>query len=165
MLHLPEPRGVNDIQRFVSTFSWYRRFVPNFAELARPLTDLLKKGRRFEWTDAQRRVYNELKKMMSSAPCLAVADDRRPFFLYTNTSGYALGAVLCQEVDTVQRPLEYASRLLSPAERNYSTVERETLALVWVLERFRGYLECSHVQLMTDHQPLRWLMLQKSPHG
>lgn len=64
-----------------------------------------------------------------------------------------------------ERPIEYASRLLAPAERNYTTTEREALAVVWAVTKFRGYIEESEVVVKSDHQPLRWLMSLKSPSG
>ena len=93
-----------------------------------------------------------------------MADVNKPFFLYTDASNYALGAVLCQGSPEAPVPVEYASRLLLPAERNYNTTDREALAIVWALEKFRGYLECNQVFVMTDHQALKWLMNLKSPH-
>ena len=162
---IPSPRTVKQVQSFVAACSWYRRFVPNFADIARPLTDLLKKNRPFKWTSAEEDSFSQLKTLLTSSPCLATSIEDKPFYLYTDASNYALGAVLCQGERDSCRPIEYASRLLIPAERNYCTTEREALAIVWALDRFRGYLECNEVIVMTDHQALRWLMSLKSPHG
>ena len=85
---------------------------------------------------------------MTSALCLTMADVDKPFFLYTDASKYALGAVLCQGTVDAPVPVEYASRLLLPAERNYSTTDREALAIVWALEKFRG---CLGVQSSPDY--------------
>lgn len=163
---LPAPRNVKQVQSFVSSCSWYRRFIPNFAKIAKPLTDLTKKKLQWTWGQDQQNAFDELKRLITSAPCLAPADDSLPFFLYTDASNYAIGAMLCQKTDDKGcRAIEYASRLLLPAERNYSTTEREALAIVWAMERFRGYIECNHVTVMTDHQALKWLMNIKSPQG
>ena len=162
---LPRPTSAKQVSSFVSTCSWYRRFIPDFANIARPLTDLLKKGTTFVWTENQQLAFDKLKTSITTAPCLATADDTKPFYLYTDASNYALGAVLCQGEEGFLRPIEFASRLMIPAERNYSTTEREALAVVWALDRFRGYLECAQVRLLTDHQPLRWLLTLKSPQG
>lgn len=86
--------------------------------------------------------------------------------LKTDASSYALGACLLQGEGHDERPVEYASRLLTPAERNDSTTEREALAVVWAItKKFRGYFECLPVTVKSDHQPLRWLMSLKSPTG
>ncbi|GBL76275.1 Retrovirus-related Pol polyprotein from transposon 297 [Araneus ventricosus] len=93
------------------------------------------------------------------------ADFTKPFVLRTDASNYALGAVLLQGPDMEEHPIEYASRLLNSAERNYSTTEREALVVVWVLNKFRGYREGSKITVASDHQPLKWLMKLKSPSG
>ena len=87
------------------------------------------------------------------------------FYLKTDASNYALGALLCQGEKEEEHPIEYASRLLLPAERNYSTTEHEALAVVWAVQKFRGYIEGSEVIVLTDHQPLKWLFSLKSPTG
>ncbi|GFX77408.1 retrovirus-related Pol polyprotein from transposon 297 [Trichonephila clavipes] len=89
-----------------------------------------------------------------------------PFIIRTDASSYALGAVLLQgESPTDEQPVEYASRLLSSAEKNYSTTEREALAVVWALNKFRGYIEGAEITVASDHQPLKWLMNLTSPTG
>ncbi|GFV86059.1 hypothetical protein TNCV_670561 [Trichonephila clavipes] len=89
-----------------------------------------------------------------------------PFIIRTDASSYALGAVLLQgESPTDEQPVEYASRLLSSAEKNYSTTEREALAIVWALNKFRGYIEGTEITVASDHQPLKWLMNLTSPTG
>ena len=159
------PRNIKQLQSFISTCSWYRRFVPDFAKIAKPLTALLAKDQKFVWSALQQAAFLEIKQMITTAPCLATADVDKPFFLFTDASSYALGAVLCQGSPEAPVPIEYASRLLIPAERNYNTTDREALAIIWALDKFRGYLECNHVLIMTDHQALKWLMNLKSPHG
>ncbi|GFX89086.1 retrovirus-related Pol polyprotein from transposon 17.6 [Trichonephila clavipes] len=86
-------------------------------------------------------------------------------FLQTYASKYALRAVLLQGEGSDEHPIEYASRLLTPAERNYSTTEREALAVVWALKKFRGYIEGTEITVASDHQPLKWLLNLKSPTG
>ncbi|GFT07280.1 retrovirus-related Pol polyprotein from transposon 297 [Trichonephila clavipes] len=82
-----------------------------------------------------------------------------------DASNYALGAVLLQGEGSDEHPIEYASRLLTPAERNYSTTEREALAVVWALKKFRGYIEEMEITVASDHKPLKWLLNLKSPTG
>ncbi|GFX54670.1 retrovirus-related Pol polyprotein from transposon 17.6 [Trichonephila clavipes] len=96
---------------------------------------------------------------------LKQADRSKPFTIRTDASSYALGAVLLQGSGPDEHVIEYASRLMIPAERNYSTTEREALAVVWALEKFRGYVENQQIFLASDHQPLKWLLSIKSPSG
>lgn len=160
------PRCKKHVQSFVQTCSWYRKFVPNFSNIARPLTDLLKKNREFQFGEKEMQAFELLKEALVSAPILIQANPEKPYVLRTDASDYALGAVLLQGEGVDERPIEFASRLLSSAERNYSCIEREALAVVWsTTEKFRIYLEGSTVTIATDHQPLEWLFSIKSPSG
>jgi transposase InsO family protein len=96
---------------------------------------------------------------------LAQADQTKPYTLKTDASSYAIGAVLVQGEEDNEHPVEYASRLLTKPERNYSTTEREALAVVWAVDKFRGYIEGAKTTVLTDHQALKWLMTLKSPTG
>ena len=98
-------------------------------------------------------------------PILQQVDETKSFCLKTDASNYALGAVLLQGEKDNEHPIEYASRLLLAAEKNYSTTEREALAVVWAVKKFRGYIEGSEISVLTDHQPLKWLFSLKSPTG
>jgi transposase InsO family protein len=159
------PSSLKEVMGFVQMCSWFRRFVPNFADVARPLTNLTKKNAEFKWDSPQQEAYDALKKALATSPILRQADPLMPFVLKTDASSYALGACLLQGEDDDQRPVEYASRLLTPAEQNYTTTEREALAIVYAVSKFRGYIECAPVIVETDHQPLRWLMSLRSPSG
>lgn len=159
------PSNVKELLTFLQTGSWFRRFVPNHAAVARPLSDLTKRNTPWTWGPAQEEAFCTLKKLLTSTPILQQADPDKPYILRTDASKYALGAVLMQGETPDQHPVEYASRLLTAAERNYSTTEREALAVLWAMERFRGYVEGAQVSVISDHQPLRWLMSLKSPSG
>ncbi|GFT00039.1 retrovirus-related Pol polyprotein from transposon 17.6 [Trichonephila clavipes] len=102
---------------------------------------------------------------LMTPPILKQADGSKPFTICTDTSSYALEAVLLQGSGPDEHVIEYASQLMIPAERNYSTTEREALAVVWTLEKFRGYVENQQIFLASDHQPLKWLLSIKSPSG
>lgn len=141
---------------FLQACSWYRRFIPYFADVSKPLSALSKKNAVWKWTSEQQTAFDHLKTLLTSAPILKQAVDDEPFVLKTDASGYALGAVLLQGEGANEHPIEYASRLLSNAEQNYSTIEREALAIVWAVQKFRGYIEGASVKLITDHQPLKW---------
>jgi hypothetical protein len=162
---MKEPANVKQVQTFLQTCSWYRRFIPQFAKVAKPLSDLTKKKATWKWEEAEQSAYTTLKKLLTSAPILRQADPERKFVVKTDASGWALGAVLVQGEGAEEHPVEYASRLLTSAERNYSTTEREALAVVWAMNKFRGYVEGADITIITDHQALRWLMTIKSPTG
>lgn len=165
IVSLPPPRNLKHLMSFIQTTSWFRRFIPNYADEARPLTSLLKKDVAWRWAEPQQQSFEKLKAQLVSAPILRQADETKPYVLRTDSSGYCLGAVLLQGEAVDERPIEYASRLLTPAEKNYNTTEREALAVVWAVTKFRGYIEGAEVLVKSDHQPLKWLMNLKSPSG
>lgn len=162
---IPPPKNIKETQSFLQTCSWFRRYIQNFAEISRPLSDLTKKKVQWEWGFSQQKAFETLKNCLITPPVLKQADGTKPYIIRTDSSSYALGAVLLQGEGSDEHPIEYASRLLTPAERNYSTTEREALAVVWALKKFRGYVEGSEITVASDHQPLKWLLSLKSPSG
>ena len=114
---------------------------------------------------AQKFVFATLKEALTTASILRQPESGKPYTLRTDASTYAFGAVLLQGEGNDERPIEYASHLLTAAEKNYSTTEREALAPVWAVHKFRGYLEEVPSIAISDHQPLKWLMSLKSPSG
>lgn len=166
VLDMKEPTCLRQLRTFLQTCSWFRKFIPNFAKIAEPLTRLTKKSQPWIWGLEQDDAFKSLKRLLTTSPILVQADYTKPFILRTDASDYALGACLLQgESSNDERPIEYASRLLTSAERNYSTTEREALAVVWAVERFRGYIDGHLVHVRSDHQPLKWLFSVKSPSG
>lgn len=113
----------------------------------------------------QRSAFETIESLLVSAPTLRQADESKRFVLRTDSSSYALGAALLEGEGVDERPVGYASRLLTAAERKYSTTEREALAVVWAVSKFRKYIDGAEVVVRSDHQPLRWLMSLKSPSG
>lgn len=163
--NLPEPKNLKQLISFLQTASWYRRFIHKFAEIARPLTNLTKKKVGWQWNQEQRDAFNQLKSALTTAPVLKQADSDLPFTIKTDASQYAIGAALVQGEGEQEHPVEYASRLLTSAECNYTVTEKEALAIVWAINRFRGYIEGTKFITITDHQPLKWLMDLKTPTG
>ena len=159
------PKNLKQLMSFLQTCSWFRRFIPNFAQISRPLSNLTKKNAIWKWSTEEIQAFQKLKEKLVTPPILQQVKENQPFFIRTDASNYAIGAVLLQGEKEDEHPIEYASRLLIQAERNYSTTEREALAVVWAVQKFRGYIEGSQVTVYTDHQPLKWLFTLKTPTG
>ncbi|GFX83124.1 transposon Tf2-6 polyprotein [Trichonephila clavipes] len=142
-----------------------QKFIANFSEIARLLSNLTKKKAFWKWSEEEKKAFQTLKQCLVSPPILKQADFSKLFLIRTDASNYALGAVLIQGEDKEEHPVDFASRLLNPAERNYSTTEREALAVVWAVNKFRGYIDGTSITVASDNQLLRWLMKLKSPTG
>lgn len=151
------PQDLKQLLSFIQTCSWYRRFINDFAKIIQPLTNLTRKNVKWEWSQIEQQAFDNLKLKLCDAPILQQIRQGDPLIIKTDASAYAIGAVLVQGTIEEEHPIEYASRLLTPAERNYSTIEREALAVVWATDKFRGYIE-GKITIISDHQPLRWLM-------
>ena len=138
---------------------YYRDFIPNFAAIAAPLSDLTRKGQpnKVEWSEAQEKAYQTIKSYLTSEPILRLPDPAKTYFLRTDASNNGIGAVLMQRHDEKLFPVCYASKKLSSAERNYSTIEKECLAIVWGIKRFHLYLYGVPFVLQTDYEPLKYM--------
>jgi len=159
----PVPRCVRDVRAFLGLAGYYRRFVRDFAKLAKPLTELTQSGRAFVWDMKHQQSFDVLKDNLCSSSVLIYPDFADPFVLATDASGTAMGAVLSQCRDGKDRPVAYWSRQLNQAQRNYSATERELLAVVSATKHFRCYLLGKRFQLVTDHAALKWLLGLKDP--
>ncbi|GFS82463.1 hypothetical protein TNCV_4777721 [Trichonephila clavipes] len=142
-----------------------KRFIKGFCYLAEPLQSLLKSGVEFHWGPEEVEAFNSLKKALTSDPVLGMYDERASTEIHTDASGYGIGAVLVQIQNNVEKVIAYASRTLTKAEKNYSTTERECLAIVWATNKFRPYIFGKHFTVVTDHHSLCWLMNLKDPSG
>ena len=136
----PVPKSVKDVRAFMGLTNYYRKFVKGFAHIASPLHDLTKKGASFLWTDDCQKAFETLKTALTQAPILAYPDFTQPFQLATDASNDAIGMVLGQKHNGKEVVIAYAGRKLSPAERNYSTTEREALSVVDGVRHFQPYL-------------------------
>ena len=155
----PRPTTKKQVRSFMGLAGYYRDFIPNFAAVAAPLSDLTRKGQpsKVEWGDAQEKAYQTIKILLTSDPILRLPDPEKTFVLRTDASDYGIGAVLMQEHGSKLFPICYASKKLSHAELNYSTIEKECLAVVWGIKRFHMYLYGVRFVLQTDHEPLKYM--------
>lgn len=165
ILKIPTPTCVRDVRRFCGMASWYRRFISDFSSITEPLTSLLKKRKKWEWPVKAQVAFDTLKKRLTEAPILTCPDFSKPFVIQTDASNVGLGAVLLQLDSNEERVIAYASRSLNQAEKNYSTTERECLAVVFAVEKFRPYVDGYNFKIITDHYSLIWLYSLKEPKG
>ena len=159
----PVPRHPTDVRSFLGTTGYYRRFIPSYSEVARPLTQLSAvKPSDFIWTKECQRAFTQLKTHLSTAPILAYPDYSIPFILDTDASNVGCGAVLSQEQEGAERVIAYYSKMHSPEEINYCVTRQELLAIVKALKHFRPHLYGRRFTVRTDHASLAWLI--RTPH-
>ncbi|CAM8900099.1 unnamed protein product [Rhodiola kirilowii] len=161
IMTLPYPSMVRDIQSFLGHAGFYRRFIKDFSKKVLPLSTLLQKKVPFEFTNACKEAFDDLKKALTSTPIIQTPDWGKPFEIMCDASNFAVGAVLGQKIDKKAGVIYYASRTLDSAQRNYSTTEKELLAMVFALEKFRSYLVGAKVIVYSDHAAIRYLMKKK----
>lgn len=159
----PRPQTAKNIKQFLGLAGYYRRFIPGFSRIAKPLTELLKKEVTFHWDSEQNDAFGTLRDALCSEPLLQYPDFTKPFVVTTDASQTAIGAILSQGKIGKDLPIAYTSRLLNDAEQNYSTIERELLAIVYAVNHFRPYLFGRKFVLVTDHKPLVWINSVKDP--
>ena len=159
----PCPKGRKNVKQFLGLAGYYRRFIPDFASIAKPMTVLLKKNVPFTWTETAQMAFNKLKNILCSKPILQYPDFTKPFIITTDASDYALGAILSQGAIGEDLPIAFASRTLSQAEINYNTTEKELLAIIFAVKHFRPYVYGQKFSLITDHRSLIWLDQLKDP--
>ena len=162
----PVPKTKRETQQFLGLANYYRRFVKDFATIAKPLYRLTEKTCKFEWTDACQTSFEELRRRLVTTPILAFPDYTQQFTLDTDASDTGIGAVLSQvQPDGSERVIAYASRLLTKPERRYCVTRRELLAVVTFIHHFRPHLLGQRFSLRTDHGSLTWLANFKEPEG
>lgn len=165
ILNIPSPNNVKEVRRFMGVTSWYRRFIPDCSSILAPLSKLLRKGNRFKWTEECEAAFKRIKGCLATAPVMSCPDFEKPFVIQTDASDYGLGAVLSQSFPDGERAVSFISRSLTSSERKYSTTEKECLAVLWAIEKFRPYVEATHFTVVTDHFALLWLNNLKDPSG
>ena len=156
ILEWPIPKNVSEIRGFLGITGWYRIFIRDYALIASALTNLLKKGLKIVWMPEHQASFDELKRIVTSAPCLKLPDFSKEFEAVTDASGTALGGVLVQE----GRPIAFTSRKLKSYEGNYATHDLELLAVIHALKIWRHYLLGRRFKLVTDHKSLKWIFTQ-----
>ncbi|XP_035845639.1 uncharacterized protein LOC110933891 [Helianthus annuus] len=158
---LPYPTNVKGIRSFLGHAGFYRRFIKGFSDITKPLCKLLLKDQPFEFNQECQNAFNVLKQKLVEAPILQSPNWSLPFEIMCDASDYAVGAVLGQRVDKKPVAIYYASKTLSDAQLNYTTTEKELLAVVYALDKFRAYIWGTKVIVYSDHSAVRYLMDKK----
>ena len=162
----PVPRSVKSVRSFLGLTSYYRKFILNFAKIARPLHRLTCKNARFIWSPDCQAAFWELKGRLITPPVLAYPNFAGDFVLETDASINGIGAVLGQyQDDSHLHPISYASRGLNSSERNYGITELETLAVVWAISHFHHFLYGHKVKVFTDHTAVKAVLEASNPTG
>lgn len=153
----PLPKTVTEIQSFLGLANYYRRFIRDFAKIAKPLTELTHKDRTFEMSEEAINAFETLKKQLTNAPVLRLADPALPYVVTTDASDFAIGAVLEQEEDGVRKPVAYYSKTLNRSQRNWPAYDKELFAIIQATKQWRTYLSGRKFDIYTDHMPLKYL--------
>ena len=155
------PITVKGVRSFLGHAGFYRRFIRDFSKIARPLCRLLEKDAKFNFDESCQYAFEDIKSRLVEAPIMAKPDWNKEFEIMCDASDYAMGVLLGQRVDKVLRAIYYANKTFNEAQENYSTTEKEMLAIVFACEKFRPYILGSHVIIHTDHAAIKYLMVKK----
>nr|GFB35732.1 reverse transcriptase domain-containing protein [Tanacetum cinerariifolium]GFB35750.1 reverse transcriptase domain-containing protein [Tanacetum cinerariifolium]GFB35898.1 reverse transcriptase domain-containing protein [Tanacetum cinerariifolium] len=152
---LPHPTTIKGIRCFLGHAGFYRRFIKDFSKIARPMTRLLEKDTPFIFSRECVKAIQTLKRKLTEAPFLIAPDWDMPFKLMCDASDFAIGAVLGQCQDKHFRPIHYDSKTMTEAESNYTTTEKEMLAVVYAFKKFRSYLVMNKSITTGDHKKVQ----------
>jgi hypothetical protein len=150
------PTSVHQICSFLGLAGYYRRFIPDFSKITKPMTEFLKKGVKFSWNEKCEEAFHTLRAHLTTAPVLAQPDNSKPFDIYCDASGIGLGCVLMQN----NRVIAYASRALRTDEQNYPTYDLELAAVIHALKIWRHYLMGTKCNIYIDHKSLKYIFTQ-----
>lgn len=154
----PTPRNVEELRSFLGLINYYSKFLPNLSSKLSPLYVLLNKKQRWEWSTAQQKAFQTAKEALQADSLLVHYDPAKPLVVACDASQYGIGAVLSHVMeDQQERPIAYASRTLTAAEKNYSQLEKEALAIIFAVKKFHNYILGRHFEIESDHRPLSFL--------
>ncbi|GJR19587.1 reverse transcriptase domain-containing protein [Tanacetum coccineum] len=152
---LPYPTNVKGVRSFLGHAGFYRRFIKDFFMISKPMTQLLMKDAKFDFSKDCKKAFNKLKENLTTTPIIISPDWSMPFELMCDASDFAVGAVLGQRIEGKFKPIYYASKTLNDAQAHYTTTEKVLLAVVFSFDQFRPYLILSKTVVYTDHSALK----------
>ena len=161
IVKLPPPTNVKAVRQFLSHLGFYRRFIKDFSKIVKPLYELLEKDTKFTWNEACQKSLEELKSHLTTTSIVRAPNWQLPFEVMCDASDLAIRAVLGQREDRKPYVVYNASKNLNEAQRNYTTTEKELLAVVYALDKFRTYLVGSDIVIFTDHSALKYLLTKQ----
>ncbi|GKB48899.1 reverse transcriptase domain-containing protein [Tanacetum coccineum] len=162
---LPYPTNVKGVRSFLGHAGFYRRFIKDFSLISKPMTKLLMKDAKFDFSDDCKKAFNILKEKLTTAPIIISPDWNVPFELMCDASDFAVGAVLGQRIDGKFKPIYYASKTLNNAQEHYTKTEKELLVVVFSFDKFRPYLVLSKTIFYTGHSALKFDIEIKDKRG
>ena len=168
--HMPVPNSAKEIKQFFGLTGYYRKFVPRFVDISRPLTTLMKKDVKFEWTPACQKSFKLLKETLCGEPVLKYADTSKPYILYTDASKFSWAGVLTQPHTTVidgkstttDHPVAYVSGLFRGSQLNWAALTKEAFAIYMSVKKLSFYLTDAQILLRSDHKPLEKFLLKNT---
>lgn len=159
VLEAPEPKNTTQLRSLVGLINYYSKFLPQASTVMAPMYKLLKASARWRWGPQQRRAFEAVKKLLTSSKVLVHFDPARTLTLTCDASPYGVGYVLSHQMeDGTERPVAYASRSLTEAERKYAQLEKEALAIVSGVKKFHHYLYGRKFRINSDHKPLQYIL-------
>ena len=160
----PTPSNVRELRSYLGCLNYYAKFLPNLSSELEPLHRLLAKDAQFSWGSDQEAAFRRSKDLLQSASVLFHYDPAKELVMACDASPYGLGAVIAHRLpDGTEHPISFAPRTLAAAERNYSQLEKEALAIVWGVKRFHSYLYGRNFMIFSDHRPLESLLSESKP--
>jgi hypothetical protein len=160
LINLKNPETKKQVKQVLGFLGFYRQFICNFAEIAKPLTDLTSKQtpENIVWTEDHQKSFDSLKEIVLSNVILYMFEVGKPFNLYCDSSDFAVGAVLSQVDDEgIERPVSFISQKLTDTQRRWATIEKEAYAIIWALNKLKEIIIGSKINVFTDHNPLVYL--------
>ena len=158
---MPSPTNVKGVRQFFGHAGFYRRFIKDFSKLARPLCELLVKDAKFVWDERCQRIFEQLKSFLTTTPIVRALNWQLPFEVMCDASDFSIEVMMGQREDGKPYVIYYASKTLNEVQRNYTTTEKELLAVVFTLDKFRAYLVGSFIVVFTDHSALKYLLTKQ----
>ena len=156
VMDCPAPQDVHEVRSIMGLFSYYRRFIPHFSDLAKPIIKLTEKNREFQWAEEQQQAFDQLKQALSSAPILSHPRTEGQFILDTDASNEGIGAVLSQVQDGEEKVITFGSKTLTKTEKNYCITRKELLAVVHFVQQFKHFLLGRRFLVRTDNSAVRY---------